>query len=269
MYSFWLGVLGTLVVEIILLIFKDKTKKLLGTLSLLFEDRVIHLGNWNTYFMKKNEVMQEKANVKRVFPFNRYFGVIDYPTLNRKYEFDATLKQGFIIATYACDDHTTVDLGSFTLELMKGGDVMMGFYSWIIDDRSIGTDYYIWSRKPLDEYLHVLDSKIHGKGVFAKVPLEADRLLGKNIGYEVSLPKKETLTLNGKIIDPISDLKYLNHSCDPNSKFVGDGLFAIRDIERNEEVTIDYEHTEKEIIHDFKCNCNAENCKKQIGKRVE
>ena len=58
---------------------------------------------------------------------------------------------------------------------------------------------------------------------------------------------------------------YLNHSCNPNSgirdKVV---IVAMRDIERGEEITLDYSITEADPYWKMKCKCGNRNCRKII-----
>jgi hypothetical protein len=55
--------------------------------------------------------------------------------------------------------------------------------------------------------------------------------------------------------------KYLNHNCNPNTKIANENrdivLLSIMDIKRDEELTFDYNTTEKKISHPFKCNCHG------------
>ena len=56
--------------------------------------------------------------------------------------------------------------------------------------------------------------------------------------------------------------KYLNHNCNPNTKVIKHDenniiLLSIVDIKRNEELTFDYNTTEKRLSHPFKCNCHG------------
>jgi len=55
-----------------------------------------------------------------------------------------------------------------------------------------------------------------------------------------------------------------NHSCDPNCGFLdGIKLVAIRDINPNEELVIEYVTTESSF-ESFDCNCGSDNCRKVI-----
>ena len=57
--------------------------------------------------------------------------------------------------------------------------------------------------------------------------------------------------------------KFINHNCNPNTRVSAlDGtndivLVPIKVIVKNEEITINYNHTEKKMSHPFKCNCHG------------
>ena len=52
-----------------------------------------------------------------------------------------------------------------------------------------------------------------------------------------------------------------NHSCDPNTAFEGLNVLAIRDIQQNEELTLDYAHFLDENMEPFQCRCGSPICK--------
>ena len=59
---------------------------------------------------------------------------------------------------------------------------------------------------------------------------------------------------------------YINHSCDPNLGFV-DGslmLFALRDIQKDQELFWDYSTSINEDGWEIPCGCGAENCRGKI-----
>jgi hypothetical protein len=60
-------------------------------------------------------------------------------------------------------------------------------------------------------------------------------------------------------------LNWVNHSCNPNSKLDINRsvpvLIAIRDILKNEEITVDYNQTEMGIIK-VECTCGSDDCRK-------
>ncbi|MEP6926124.1 MAG: SET domain-containing protein-lysine N-methyltransferase [Ginsengibacter sp.] len=55
-----------------------------------------------------------------------------------------------------------------------------------------------------------------------------------------------------------------NHSCNPNTGYIGLNVIALRDINAEEELTIDYTSFLNDEMESFICNCDAENCKKLI-----
>jgi len=60
--------------------------------------------------------------------------------------------------------------------------------------------------------------------------------------------------------------KLVNHSCEPNCGIKD--LFkvvAMRDVEVGEEITWDYEMTEKNPWWRMKCECGSADCRKEIG----
>ena len=56
-------------------------------------------------------------------------------------------------------------------------------------------------------------------------------------------------------------MMHLNHSCDPNLGIQGQIVFvALRDIEKDEELTFDYAMTDDEV-YEMKCNCGTPHCR--------
>ena len=97
----------------------------------------------------------------------------------------------------------------------------------------------------LDQLFYVADSAIHGKGLFARADIAADAYLGSYDGPEtrdngmhvlwVQEPSGEWIGRDGRNL-----LRYINHDRSPNAEFDGFDLYAIRDIQPDEEITIDY-----------------------------
>jgi len=56
-----------------------------------------------------------------------------------------------------------------------------------------------------------------------------------------------------------------NHSCDPNTRYDGLDLIAVRDINKGEELTLDYAELLDEQAETFECRCGASNCRKTIS----
>ncbi len=57
--------------------------------------------------------------------------------------------------------------------------------------------------------------------------------------------------------------KYMNHSCDPNTKAIKGADVAVRPINKGEEITVDYIY-EKVPVGKMKCICGSRNCKGYI-----
>jgi hypothetical protein len=58
---------------------------------------------------------------------------------------------------------------------------------------------------------------------------------------------------------------YLNHSCDPNAGFDGQiVVVAMRDIESDEEVCIDYAMCDSSPYDEFDCACGAASCRSRV-----
>lgn len=60
--------------------------------------------------------------------------------------------------------------------------------------------------------------------------------------------------------------RYINHSCEPNCGIKGRfRVVAMRDIAVGEQITWDYEMTEKSSWWRMRCRCGSEKCRKIIG----
>ena len=55
-----------------------------------------------------------------------------------------------------------------------------------------------------------------------------------------------------------------NHSCDPNTEFVGLNLVARRDIRSGEELTVDYATFYDRHMTSFDCDCGSPNCRGRV-----
>jgi D-alanine-D-alanine ligase len=55
-----------------------------------------------------------------------------------------------------------------------------------------------------------------------------------------------------------------NHSCDPNTEFVGLNLVARRDIRSGEELTVDYATFYDRHMTPFDCECGSLNCRRRV-----
>lgn len=127
--------------------------------------------------------------------------------------------------------------------------------------------------------LKVKKSKIYGKGCFALQPFTARKKIETYAGELIEGSRKiqsrirrqaesaiKIITLDDETaIDGAvggNETAYINHSCDPNAYLrVVPGqkvaIFARRDIQPGEELTIDYRDPE----HPEVCHCGATNCR--------
>lgn len=66
--------------------------------------------------------------------------------------------------------------------------------------------------------------------------------------------------------DSLGFARYLNHSCDPNCGIKNrNRVVAMRPIRQGEEITWDYEMTEKSTWWRMKCRCGSAQCRGLIG----
>lgn len=118
----------------------------------------------------------------------------------------------------------------------------------------------------MTDYLIKKKSSIHGIGIFTTKDIARNAVF-----YEVPMelisnkpkPKWAHIGKNRWVSDE-KVLNYVNHSCDSNSRLdISDlpKLIAKRDIKADEEITVDYNETEKSGKK-VPCNCKTKKCKK-------
>ena len=146
-----------------------------------------------------------------------------------------------------------------------------------------------------EPYYSVRNSKIHGRGVFAKRPIRKGTKIVEYTGKIVSREEADEIgakTVDGhthtmlftidddRVIDGNvgGDAKYINHSCDPNAEAVqyDDQIFieSLRPIKKGEEITYDY-HLEvpgkitDKVKKEYECFCGSPKCRgTQIAKSI-
>ena len=127
----------------------------------------------------------------------------------------------------------------------------------------------------------VRESKIHGRGLFAKADIAKGEIVAVNGGHIVdreTLRREITPTLgpveiqidDDLFIAPVNDderelsMLYTNHSCEPNIGLRGEITFvAMRDVSAGEELTHDWAMTDDDDYL-VECNCGARNCRKTL-----
>lgn len=123
--------------------------------------------------------------------------------------------------------------------------------------------------------VEIRKSGINKKGMFAKELIKKDEIvyikgghiITRNEIYTTSiinsyLPISDEYYIGALTKDEEEDIKlYNNHSCDPNCGMHGEITFiAIRDIQPNEELTIDYAFIDNEN-YSFECHCGSRHCR--------
>lgn len=132
----------------------------------------------------------------------------------------------------------------------------------------------------------IKESAIHGKGVFAKIPLKAGTFIMEYLGdildeeeankrgleYEAQaeitkdgsvyiFELDENLFIDGKV--DYNDAKYINHSCQTNCEAVQENnkilFYTTKDIEKGEELLFNYGYAIEHFL-DHPCKCGAKNC---------
>ena len=97
----------------------------------------------------------------------------------------------------------------------------------------------------LNDRVYIEESKIHGKGLFARRDIKKGEFIGTFKGPEAKRDGSHVLWIydgdeyegrRGK-----NALRYLNHSHHANAEFEHFDLYALKDISMNSEITIDYE----------------------------
>ena len=101
------------------------------------------------------------------------------------------------------------------------------------------------SDEELHQLFYIKESEIHGTGLFARDRIKEGEYMGEYDGPVVSENGSHVLWVEkyddvwiGR--DGKNLLRYLNHSKKPHAEFVGFELYAICDIDADEEITIDY-----------------------------
>ena len=94
----------------------------------------------------------------------------------------------------------------------------------------------------MPENTYVADSAIHGKGLFANATIPSGAIIGWLNGKPCSTDGDYVLWISDREgIEVHCDLRYINHSDEPNACYYDDlSVVALRDIEPNEEITHNY-----------------------------
>ncbi|HJX17207.1 MAG TPA: SET domain-containing protein [Acidiferrobacterales bacterium] len=91
--------------------------------------------------------------------------------------------------------------------------------------------------------IYVTTSNIHGKGLFARKRIRAGTLIGQIDGRPTSIDGPYVLWLTqSEGVEVRCQLKYINHCDEPNAIYYDTlEVIALRDIQRDEEITHNYD----------------------------
>lgn len=123
----------------------------------------------------------------------------------------------------------------------------------------------------------VAKSKISGKGAYAIQRIPARKKIGDLGGVIITMKEAMRLIKNKKVINLVeleddlalnasdhpNDLRFINHSCEPNTylRVLRNRVefYALRTIKKGEELSCDYGETHHEGT--LPCKCGAKNCR--------
>jgi SET domain-containing protein len=123
----------------------------------------------------------------------------------------------------------------------------------------------------MDKSVIIKKSKLNKNGIFAKRDFKKGeivlrwkpKVLGKDEVEKLFQREKHYIVkIKGKYLMMRSPEKYVNHSCDPNTRAKKNSDVAMRNIRAGEEITSDYNNSG---IISFKCKCGSKKCKKIIN----
>jgi hypothetical protein len=120
--------------------------------------------------------------------------------------------------------------------------------------------------------LYAGTSRIAGRGIFAGEDIKEGEFVTPMAGKVIRKVYRTKSDLRiGKTWVPIGrnlwmapgfPIKFMNHSCDANLGFkTPRRVYAIRDIKKGEELTIDYSTVEYVIFWKMRCHCGSSKCR--------
>ncbi|RLA68596.1 MAG: SET domain-containing protein-lysine N-methyltransferase [Epsilonproteobacteria bacterium] len=126
---------------------------------------------------------------------------------------------------------------------------------------------------PTTEDFSIQNSKEgKGHGVYTHKTYQRGQFLANFTGYTVPNIIQHTLQITPKLhLYDAHFVGYLLHSCDPNV-FIDMREFevwALKDIAAGSPLTMDYAATEDVLFKQFKCVCDAPNCRHWVTGRKE
>ena len=125
-------------------------------------------------------------------------------------------------------------------------------------------------------------TSLSGYGIYATEDITPNTIIFRGEGKAQRIITKDFINNNWneqekmdfkRYAYPLSEKYYLlwdleptewapqNHSCDPNTKFIGLDVYSLKFIKKGEELTIDYAEFLDHTMQPFECNCRAANCR--------
>lgn len=98
----------------------------------------------------------------------------------------------------------------------------------------------------MNKLVYVAPSEIHGKGLFAALPLQKGQLIGIYDGPVVDEDDIYVLWIEGDAgeewtgYDGKNEMRFMNHAGSPTAEMDGLYCYALVNIETDTEITIDY-----------------------------
>ncbi len=122
---------------------------------------------------------------------------------------------------------------------------------------------------------HIGKSSIAGRGILASEDIKKGEFIMWLRGKKVYRNYKKKSDFQNEMtwcpvginwwVNPGFPIKFLNHSCNPSAGFkTPRRMYAIRDIPKGEEITVDYSTIEYVTLWDIPCHCKAHNCRKVV-----
>ncbi len=114
----------------------------------------------------------------------------------------------------------------------------------------------------------IISDNVNGRGLYAKRNFSAGTIVLILKGNYLPYPTKTSIQIEDKHLESWEG-GHVNHACDPNTIVVTKRkilqlqrvethcLEAVKDIKIGEEITFDYETTERRMAEPFMCNCHG------------
>ncbi len=107
-----------------------------------------------------------------------------------------------------------------------------------------------------DKIVEAREIKDSFSGLFSKQYIQKGALILSLGEPTLDRPTRTSIQIHNKHVEhPLG--AYINHHCEPSSFVNSDDseILALKDIQPNEEITIDYMQTESKMAESFYCNC--------------